>query len=305
MTAACLDRVSAYRHLTVADRDPPDRRGIFFDPIDTEVGAWATVDLVEEGSTVLDLGSGSGAAAAAVARAGTAHVHGVDISEESVRWASEHHALDGPARRVTFGLADYAALSTSALLAASPLSRPPDVVASNPPYVPVPPVDDSGRVSIDGGPDGLRLVRIVVSHAEALGSALSLTIGSYSSPRRAAALLAACGYRIAGLTLAALRLGDYTVQHMDRVLALEAAGEGPLLRTDDGAVSYLCVGLSCRRDAADDADGGLSPDGLLRLLDHACRSRTTHLEALDRATAACPVPVRVLVLPEEHRRHHC
>ncbi len=302
MRAACLDRVSAYRHLLEADRHPPDRPGIFFDPLDTEVGVWATVDLLDEGSTVLDLGAGGGAAAAAVARAGAAHVHGVDISEASVRWAVEYYAADEPGRRVTFGIADYARLTSAGLVAASPLApRAPDVVASNPPYVPVPPVDGSGRVSIDGGHDGLRLVRIVVGHAEALGADLSLTIGSYSSPRQAATLLAGCGYRIAGLTLAALRLGEYTAQHSGRVLALEAAGDGPLLRTDDGTVSYLVVGLSCRRDDAD----GLSPDGLLALLAQACRSRTTHLEGLDDAGLGWPIPVRVLVLPEEDRRHHC
>ena len=245
MTAACLDRVTAYRHLTAADRDPPDRRGIFFDPVDTEVGAWATVDLFEEESTVLDLGSGSGAAAAAVARDGPrprgGHLRGErPVGVRAPRPRRAHpagHLRPGRLRR----------RNARPRPVATPPVRLPDVIASNPPYVPVPPVEGSGRVSIDGGPDGLRLVRMVVGHAEALGSALSLTIGSYLVPRQAAALLAGHDYRIAGLTLAALRLGDYTVRHSDRVLALEAAGEGPLLRTDDGTVSYLCVGLSCRR----------------------------------------------------------
>ena len=300
-------RVSDYRHLTVADRQPPGP-GVFFDPVDTEVGIWATVDLLGEESIVLDLGSGSGAAAAAVARAGAAHVHGVDVSEASVRWAAAHYALDQPTRRVSFGVADYTALSPAALLDHTPLAHAPDVVASNPPYVPVPPVDESSRVSIDGGTDGLRLVRVVMGHAEALGSDLALTIGSYSSPRQAASLLAGCGYGIAGLTLAALRLGDYTRQHMERVLHLEATGEGPLLRPDDGPASYLVVGLSCRRRADPTTPGApdlLSPDDLLKLLDVACRSRTTRLETLDDPSLACPVPLRVLVLPDEEGRHHC
>ena len=246
MTAVGVVRVSQYCHLNPFDRDPPPRSKVFFDPADTEVGVWATVDLVEPGSTVLDLGSGSGAAAGAVGRAGAAHVHGLDVSAESVDWACEHYGVDDGTRRVTFGLADYTLLSPAELLDTTPLSRPPDVVASNPPYVPIPATAGRDRVSIDGGSDGLRLVRTVVRHAAELGSSLGLTIGSYSSVRLAASLLAESGYAITGLTLSALRLGAYTLRHPERVLELEAMGEGPLLRPDDGAVYYLILGMSCR-----------------------------------------------------------
>ncbi len=306
MTAPGVTRVLDYHHLTPFDRDPPPRAKVFFDPADTEVGIWATVDLVEPGSTVLDLGSGSGAAAAAVARAGAGHVHGLDVSPESVGWASEHYGLEEGAHRVTFGLADYTLLSSPQLLGVTPLGRSPDVVASNPPYVPVPPAAGQDRVSIDGGADGLRLVRTVVGHAAALGSDLALTIGSYSSVRRAVSLLAESGYAVSSLTLSALRLGDYTLQHPERVLELEAMGEGPLLRADDGATYYIIVGISCRRSPSTGpgSSPALSPDDLLKLLTFACRSKTTNLEAVDEHVFGCPVPVRVLVLPDEPRRHH-
>lgn len=297
-------RIFEYCHLTPADLRPPRRPHIFFDPADTEGGIWATVDLVEPGCTVLDLGSGSGAAAAAVARAGAGHVHGLDISESSVLWASEHYADT----RVTFEVADYALLSPSQLLSRCPFGRPPAIVTSNPPYVPVSSLDGSKRVSIDGGPDGLQWVRLVVRHAAGMGSDLAITIGSYSSPRAAASLLHESGYVISSITVSALRLGDYTLKNMAKVLELEARGEGPLLRAEDGIIYYLIVGLSCRR-IADTARGvlspTLSPDELLELLHLACKSRTSSLEALDASLAPWPVPIRILVLPDEPFRHHC
>ncbi len=273
MTAAGVVRVSRYCHLDPFDRDPPPRSKVFFDPADTEVGVWATVDLVEPGSTVLDLGSGSGAAAGAVGRAGAAHVHGLDVSAESVDWATEHYGLDDGTRRVTFGVADYTLLSPAELLDTTPLSRPPDVVASNPPYVPIPATAGRDRVSIDGGSDGLRLVRTVVRHAAELGSSLGLTIGSYSSVRLAASLLAESGYAITGLTLSALRLGAYTLRHPERVLELEAMGEGPLLRPDDGAVYYLILGMSCRLASSSKPASPSGPVGDTRRVPEAPRVR--------------------------------
>jgi release factor glutamine methyltransferase len=308
MTEAGPVRIFEYCHLMLADLRPPRRPNVFFDPADTEVSIWATVDLIKPGCTVLDLGSGSGAAASAVARAGAGHVHGLDISENSVLWASAHYALETEHKRVTFGIADYALSSPSQLLDACPFGSPPAVVTSNPPYVPVPPPAASRKVSIDGGPDGLQWVRLVVCHAVWMESDLGVTIGSYSSPRAAAFLLRESGYEISSITLSALRLGDYTLKNMERVLRLEARGEGPLLRAEDGIVYYLIVGLSCRR-IANSADGAsnpaLVPDELLALLHLACKSRTLALEALDISSTTWPVPIRILVLPDEPLRYHC
>lgn len=308
MTEAGPVRIFEHCHLTLADLRPPRRSNVFFDPADTEAGIWATVDLIKPGCTVLDLGSGSGAAASAVARAGAGHVHGLDISENSVLWASEHYAREAENRRVTFGIADYAISSPSQLLDSCPFDNPPDVVTSNPPYVPLPPDESSKKVSIDGGPDGLQWVRLVVHHAAVMGSDLGITIGSYSSPRTAASLLHESGYGISSVTLSALRLGDHTLRNMERVLSLESTGEGALLRADSGIPYYLIVGLSCRRLA--DTSGIASNtapalDDLPALLHLACKSRTPALEALDTSPITWPVPIRILVLPDEPLRHHC
>lgn len=308
LTGADPVRIFEYCHLTLADLRPPRRPNVFFDPADTEVGIWATVDLIKPGCTVLDLGSGSGAAASAVARAGAGHVHGLDISQNSVLWASEHYALETENRRVTFGIADYALSSPSQLLDSCPFDSPPAVITSNPPYVPLPPPETSKKVSIDGGLDGLQWVRLVVCHAAGMGSDLGVTIGSYSSPRAAASLLHKSGYGISSVTLSALRLGDHTLSNMERVLSLEARGEGPLLRANDGIVYYLIVGLSCRRfaDTAGSASNpALVPDDLVALLQLACKSRTPALETLDTSPVTWPVPFRILVLPDEPLRHHC
>ncbi|MFG2290154.1 methyltransferase domain-containing protein [Streptomyces sp. NPDC048595] len=286
------------------DRVPPGRPHVFFDPVDTEIGVWATTDLIRPGCTVLDLGSGSGAAAAAMARAGARQVHGVDISDDSLTWANEHHAGADGERRVSFGRADYTALSSAELLKTCPFSAPPSVITSNPPYVPLPSHEEASRTSIDGGSDGLQLVRYVVGHAEALRSDLAVTIGSYTSPRRAAALLHDHGYRISALTLGALRLGDHTRDNIARVRELEADGEAPLLRLDDGTPYYLVLGLSCRRQDRAPAAAALPPDDLLPLLQTACRSRTPMLEALDAHPLRGRVPVRIVNLPDDPRRRH-
>ena len=131
-----------------------------------------------------------------------------------------------------------------------------------------------------------------------MGSALALTLGSYSSPRVAAQLLDAHGYDIAAVTLAALRLGQHTADNAARVLELEASGEGPLLRTGDGAVYYVVMALSCRLSAERRGPG---PDELLDLMGRACRSRDV---SLDELPSSWSVPMRILVLPDEPRRHH-
>ncbi|OON72749.1 hypothetical protein B1H18_28810 [Streptomyces tsukubensis] len=296
-----MTRIHTYHHLRPADRLPPRRPNVFFDPVDTEVGVWAAVDLIRPGCTVLDLGSGSGAAAAAMARAGAGRVHGLDISEDSVAWAGEHYATESAAGRVSFGSADYSVLAPGQLRARCPFPSAPDVIVSNPPYVPLPSPDGNPRRSIDGGGDGLRLVRRVVAHAEALGSELAVTIGSYTSPRDAADLLHDHGFQLSAITLGMLRLGEHTLDNIGRVSALEATGEGPLLRIDDAVPHYLVVGLSCRR-RKDRGAPALPPEELLPLLQLACRSRTPLLETLDSASTR--VPLRMVNLPDEHRRLH-
>ncbi len=273
-TAIEARRLFAYHHLSTSDRLPPGQRNVFFDPVDTEAGVWATADLLVPGCTILDLGSGSGASARALIRAGAGHVHGVDISPDSVAWAKDRGANGG---RTAFAIADYTSASAAELVASCPFEGPPTLVTSNPPYVPLPSRPEPGRVSIDGGADGLALARVVTRLAADIGADLAITLGSYSTPREAARLLAAHGYEIAAVTLSALQLGAHTTANAARVLELDAAGAGPLLRTGDGPPHYVVMALSCRRSPAAGGRAGPTPDELLELIRLASRSHRVEL----------------------------
>ncbi|MEU1074583.1 MULTISPECIES: methyltransferase domain-containing protein [unclassified Streptomyces] len=301
-----VSRVTAYTHLTPHDLQPPGEPEVFFEPADTETGVWVATDLLPPGGggTVLDLGSGSGAAAAAMARAGAARVHGIDSGEQTLRYAHARYASPPGDGRVTFARGDFALMSATQLLATAPGPLPPPlVVTSNPAYVPLPPDAGRARPSISGGADGLQWAGPIAGHARALGADLGLTLGSYSTPRRAVAVCTEAGYRIAAVTLCPLPLGDFTRRHPERVLALEEAGEAVLWRRGPDPLAYFIVGLACRR-----AEGGGRPAGaeeLMDLLHSAARSTTTRLENLDaRGETPCPWPVRVLDLPRASARHH-
>ncbi|MBB4893703.1 hypothetical protein FHS39_002734 [Streptomyces olivoverticillatus] len=303
-----LTRVTAYEHLAAEDFVPPSSPWVFFEPADTETGVWVARDLITDGCSVLDLGSGSGAAAAAMARAGAARVHGVDSGPQTVAWATEHYASRSRRGQVTIAQGDFALMTTEELLATSPTWLPrPLVVTSNPPYVPLTAAADARRRSISGGHDGLKWAPAIIGHGRALRCDLGLTIGSYSTPRTAVRLLEDAGYRIASITLCPLPLGDFTLEHIERVLALEEAGEAVLWRTGDATPAYFIVGLACRwaGAAAGTGEDRLTGEGLLRLLRTAARSRTTRLEALDEpGTGSPPVPLRVVDLPPAPVRRH-
>lgn len=303
---AQVSRVTAYTHLTPDDLKPPGEPEVFFEPADTEIGVWVAADLLPSGGggTVVDLGSGSGAAAAAMARAGAARVHGIDSGEQTLRYARTCYASPPGDSRVTFARGDFALMSAEQLLATACAPLPePLIVTSNPAYVPLPPDVDEARPSISGGADGLKWAGAITGHARALGADLGLTIGSYSTPRRAVAVLAEAGYRIAAVTLCPLPLGDFTRSHPERVLALEEEGEAVLWRSGPGPLAYFVVGLACRR-----ADTGARPGDakeLMDLLHTAARSTTTQLESLDASgELPFPWPVRVLDLPPASARHH-
>lgn len=260
---------------------------------------------------MLDLGSGSGAAAAAMARAG-ARVHGVDQGAETVAWASEHYASPSGEPQVTFAQGDFSTLSAEELLTTAPRPLPrPLIIASNPPYVPMAHRTKGLRPSINGGPDGLRLLPTIIEHCRALRSDLALTIGSYSTPRKAARLLATAGLHIQAVTLCPIALGEFTLNNMEQVRTLETRGEALLWRRPSAKTpTYFAMGLACRwsdvtRPRKARSAPGWTGEDLIRLLRAAASSRTPGLETLDTIrTEDLPGSVRVLELPEQVDRHH-
>jgi release factor glutamine methyltransferase len=115
---------------------------------------------------VLDVGTGSGAIVIAMARtlrrAGFGDVvrfTASDISEAALSLAVENAVAQGVADLIDFRVADL--LST-----AVEVDAPPGVIVANLPYVPSAEIDALGpaigfepRLALDGGPDGLDLVR--------------------------------------------------------------------------------------------------------------------------------------------------
>jgi release factor glutamine methyltransferase len=149
---------------------------------------------------VADVGTGSGAIAVTLAKQRpTAEVLATDISAEALEVARENASRHGVA--ITFLHGDLEA----------PLAphAPLDLIAANLPYIPTgdlaglpPEVRHEPRRALDGGDDGLELVRRLVAAASALlapGGALALEVGAGQAPSAAELC------RAAGLTDVRLR----------------------------------------------------------------------------------------------------
>ena len=130
---------------------------------ETEDLAEAALAALPEGGAALDLGTGSGCIAVSLAlgRAG-ARVTAVDASPDALAVARENGAALGAT--VEWLLGD--------LYDAVPAGRRFDVVVSNPPYVPSGELAGLARevrrepaLALDGGPDGLDVLRRVVAGA--------------------------------------------------------------------------------------------------------------------------------------------
>ena len=153
----------AFRDLTV--RVGPD---VMVPRPETEMlVSWALELLPPIGTRplVLDVGTGSGCLACALAsERPDVRVVAVDASPEAAALARENVAALGLADRITIAVSDLFSGLT-------PVRA--DLIVSNPPYVPsdvidtlAPEVTDhEPRAALDGGPDGLSVIRRLVSEA--------------------------------------------------------------------------------------------------------------------------------------------
>lgn len=131
------------------------------------------------GLTLVDVGTGSGAIGLSLAVAlPAATVHALDVSPAALAVARRNGARIGAAN-VIFGQGD--------LLDALPPDVRPNLVAANLPYIPAEDLVDLAvarqepRLALDGGPDGLDVIRrLVVQAAERLADpgCLLLEIGA-------------------------------------------------------------------------------------------------------------------------------
>jgi release factor glutamine methyltransferase len=145
---------------------------------------------------VLDVGTGSGCLACAIARAREdVAVVAVDVSPAAARVADGNVRALALGERVRVVVADLAPA----------LARPVDLVVANPPYLPsalldtLPPevARHEPRLALDGGPDGLAVIRRIVALAGGSlvpGGALALETAGDEQVDVVAALLEGAGF---------------------------------------------------------------------------------------------------------------
>jgi release factor glutamine methyltransferase len=145
----------------------------------------------------IDLGTGSGCIACALA------AERPDLSLVAVDVCPEAAAL-ARANVAALGLGARVSVEVSDLFAARPEGRA-DLIVSNPPYLPTGIIDTLApevsrhdpRLALDGGADGLRLIRRIVREAPrrlAAGGALVLETAGGDQVRRVAQLLRRQGF---------------------------------------------------------------------------------------------------------------
>lgn len=144
--------------------------------------------LARDPRTVVDVGTGSGCVAVALAvQLPRARVYATDLSRAALSVAMTNARRHGVADRIHFLQADLA----------SPLRGPVDLVVSNPPYVaeeewaslPASVREHEPRLALDGGPEGLRVIRRLLADAARLlrpRGALLVEIGAGQGSHAAA-----------------------------------------------------------------------------------------------------------------------
>lgn len=164
---------------------------------DTEVLVEAVSEGIGGKSLALwDIGCGSGCIGISLAyRHPNLKVVELDISQEALNAAKTTAVRYGLQDRISFQLHD--------ILSGMPNLPKPDIIVSNPPYIPSQDIESlqkevrifEPRRALDGGEDGLLFYRFIAKHAPlSTGGLLAFEIG-YDQGESVPALLAEYGYR--------------------------------------------------------------------------------------------------------------
>lgn len=260
---------------------------IFKDAQDTETVSAVGLTAIREGDFVLDLGSGSGIPANAFSQKAS-RVVGIDISEVSVAHARGTYG----SAKTSFFQGDYKQTSANDIVQKFCGGQVPDLIVSNPPYVPSTGHSSGLLKTIDGGPYGIGFVSRVIEIASTLNTRVAFITGSYSSPLIAFRLLARNGYRITHFTFSALPFGKFSEANRERILELEKEGHAYLLRNVyKDRLGYAAIGF-----VAEKTTGlSISEAEFLHLLARVSSSGTRSFENLP---SKFKIPIRVLVLDD-------
>jgi methylase of polypeptide subunit release factors len=276
---------------------PTDGR-VFFDPPDSLTLAYTALDASTVDSYVLELGSGSGLPTRIIAD-GVKAIHGVDVQQTAVDYSNAHFAGAG----TSFSLFDYLANGTSDLLmkAWPHIRHRPDVLISNPPYVPC-----TSRAVCDslgsgawstmyGGPDGTRYLSEIIAYADSLQmNRLALVLGSYSRPLSVFKMLQERGYQVTAMTLTAVKFGEFSNANRERIFELESAGGAFLWRSAAKQTGYMMIGLATARNSALRTNQPqLTLEKFTRILTLSSLSQSTKLETLSPGNTF-GFPIRVI-----------
>lgn len=174
-------------------RDPADESAASSEPVSAT--APAAQPSAAPAATVVDVGTGSGAVALAIKSSRRElRVVAIDRSDEALAIAGDN--------ATRLGFADVTFLRGD-LLAPLPVELRPELIVANLPYIPsddiaglAPEVKAEPRLALDGGPDGLELIRRLIPQAFARlrpGGGLLLELGAGQAPA-VESLLRAAGF---------------------------------------------------------------------------------------------------------------
>lgn len=241
----------------------------FEDPDETEIFAELVRLAVRStgAKSVLDVGCGAGIATLEAARAGAREVVGIDIEATSVEIARTNIRRAGQQGRVSAHHASWRDVRLGRFAAA------PDLVASNPPYVP----GGRGR-AVDGGFFGTSLLDDILDHLPKSARAVALLFGSISDPITLLTRVAARGFDVTHLSGYSVRFGRYTSvpSTLEHLRVLRARGRAFFCDVpgSPGCAphAYLTLGLVACRSRA--------PAARSKALLEATRSRLLTYQAL-------------------------